>query len=84
MAEEIRFHSIDEIRAYVKQEVERQQAIHQKKTEGWHLAKKVMWLLLLVTAYVQYYFIDIMYTTITLPTLEVSVPVAKQPPKMRT
>jgi len=84
MAEDVEFHSVDEIRAYIKKEVERQVALNQKKVERWRLAKKGAWLLLLVGAYLQYYLIDVIYQTISLPTLEVSVPVAKQPPKTRT
>ncbi|MBI4291737.1 MAG: hypothetical protein HY661_09685 [Betaproteobacteria bacterium] len=84
MSEDLEFHSIDEIRYYIKKEVERQVALNEKKIERWRVAKKGIWLLLLVVAFLQYYLINVIYQTITLPTLEVSVPVPKPPPKTQT
>ncbi len=84
MSDELQFHSMEEIRAYIDQEVERQIALQQKKTRGWGIARKGMWLLLVVCAYLQYYLLDIMYRSLTLPTLEVSIPMPKAPPKART
>ena len=84
MADELQFHSMDEIHAYVKMELERQLALSKKKTEGWRSARNAVWLLLLVCAYLQYFLIDILRETLTLPTIEVSVPVPKNPVKSRT
>jgi len=84
MAEELQFHSLDEIRAYIKTDLERKLALEQRKIAVWRLAKQSIWLLLLVAAYLQFFLIDIMYETITLPTLEVSVPVGTSLPKTRT
>lgn len=85
MSEELPFRSMDEIRAFIKAEVERQLALDKKKIERWRLAKQGVWLLLLATCYLQYFLIDIMYKTITLPNLQVSVPIMhKTPPNTRT
>lgn len=81
MAEESQFNSIDEIRAFIKKEVESQLARQQKKLEAWRSAKRGVWLLLLAAGFVQYYLIDIMYQMITLPSLQVSAPAVQQPPK---
>jgi hypothetical protein len=79
MAEELQVHSIDEVRAHIKEEVDRQVALEQKKAERWRLAKKIIWLLLLIFAFLQYFFIDVIYEAITLPRTEVNVPVPKNP-----
>lgn len=85
MNEEMQFHSMEEIRAFIRQEVERQLALDKKKAERWRLAKQAVWLLLLIAGYLQFFLIDIMYKTITLPSLEVSVPVkSKTPQKTQT
>lgn len=84
MTEELQFRSMDEIRAFIKQEVERQLALQKKRTDRWRVAKQAVWLLLLVACYLQYFLIDIMYSAITLPSLEISVPIHKTPPKTRT
>ena len=84
MAEEFQFHSMDEIRAYIKLELERQLALQQKKIDRWRSAKQIMWLLLLVAGYLQFTLIDVMYEMLTLPGVQVSVPVAKHPRNIRT
>ena len=84
MSEEIQFHSMDEIRAFIKTELERQLALEQKKRARWRLAKQAVWLLLLAAAYLQYFLIDIIYQTINLPKLEITVPVTKQKPNTGT
>ncbi len=84
MAEESEFHSFDEIRAYIKSELERKLTEEQQKVAIWRLAKQSMWFLLLVVAYLQYYFLDILTETMTLPTLEVTVPITKSSTTTRT
>lgn len=84
MAEELQFHSMDEARAYIKMELESQIAHGQRRTEAWRLAKRATWLLLLAVAYLQYYLFDIEVRTLTLPTVNVSVPVSNNPPQKRT
>lgn len=81
MAEEVPFHSLDEVRAYIKTELERQLALKQKKVYGWRLAKQATWLLLLVALYLQYFFVNVIHEELTLPSLQVNVPMAKHPPK---
>ena len=80
MADEVQFHSVDEIRAYIKMELERQLALQQKEIYRWRLAKQTTWLLLLVAGYLQFFLFDIMYQQLSLPTLQVNVPLAKHPP----
>jgi hypothetical protein len=83
-SEEMKFHSMDEIRAFIKQEVEKQLAAEKRKTKNWSLAKQGMWLLLLSGAYLQYYLLDIMYQSVTLPTLQVNLPAKQSTPSRRT
>ena len=45
-----------------------------RATRLWRIAKQGMWLLLLVTAFLQYYFIDILIEIDSLPEIRVSVP----------
>jgi hypothetical protein len=84
MAEERQFHSIEEIRSYIQEEVERQLALQQKKVERWRSAKKCTWLALLAAGFVQYYLINIMYETLTLPNSGVNIQMAKHQPRVRT
>jgi len=79
MAEELTFHSKGEVRAYIRQELDRQLALKQKQVKRWRLAKQVMWFLLLVAGYLQFSLLDIMYDMLSLPTVQVSVPVVKSP-----
>ena len=81
MSEEIHLHSKEEIRAYVRAELERQFALKQKQVNRWRLAKRTMWLLLLAAGYLQFSLIDVMYEMLSLPTVQVSVPAAKPPQK---
>ena len=84
MSDELQFHSMDEIRAYIRQELERQLALERKKMGVWRTAKQGTLLVTLIVVYLQYYLLDIMYQMLTLPTIEVSVPVAKTPLKARS
>ncbi|OGA13348.1 MAG: hypothetical protein A3G25_04675 [Betaproteobacteria bacterium RIFCSPLOWO2_12_FULL_63_13] len=81
MPEEIHLHSKEEIRAYVRAELERQFALKQKQVNRWRLAKRTMWLLLLAAGYLQFSLIDVMYEMLSLPAVQVSVPAAKPPQK---
>ncbi len=74
MSDQPQLRSIDEIRAYIEQELGRQLAVGRRKTTAWRIARQSILLLAVVVAYLQYYFLDIRYQTLTLPTIQVSVP----------
>jgi hypothetical protein len=50
-------------------------------THLWHTAKQGMWLLLLISAYLQYYLLDILVQIDSMPGITVSVPMT--PPRSR-
>lgn len=81
MPEEFQLHSKEEIRAYIRAELERQLALKQKQVNRWRLAKRAMWLLLLAVGYLRFSLLDVMYKMLSLPAVQVIVPAAKPPQK---
>ena len=83
MEDEFQFRSMEEIRAYIKKEVREQVESQRKKKRAWHVAKYALYLTLLTVAYLEYYLLDTMRQVLTLPTLQVNVPVKMNVPMKR-
>jgi hypothetical protein len=56
------------------EEISRKRPESSRATQFWHTAKQGMWLLLLVAAFLQYYFLDILVEINSLPEIRVSAP----------
>ena len=82
MNETIEFHSIEQVHSFVKDEVQRDIEIENRKVRAWQTAKYAALLILLLGAYLQYYFLGVMQECMQLQTLQVNVPV-KQNPALR-
>ena len=67
----------EDVRRYLK-EISEKRPERSPVTELWHIARQSMWLLLLVSAYLQYYFLDILVEIDSLPSIQVTVPVPMQ------
>lgn len=53
-------HSPEDVRSYIKEALEKQNAEYQEKTGRTFRAKNAIWLLLLVIVFLQFYLINIM------------------------
>ena len=67
----------EDIRRYLE-EISEKRPERSPVTELWHIARQGMWLLLLVSAYLQYYFLDILVEIDSLPSIQITVPVPMQ------
>jgi hypothetical protein len=63
----------EDVRRYLDEISERNRE-SSRATHLWHTAKQGMWLLLLVSAYLQYYLLDILVQIDSMPGITVSVP----------
>ena len=64
----------EDIRRYLE-EISGKRPERSPATQLWHIARQGTWLLLLVAAYLQYYFLDILVEIDSLPSIRVTVPV---------
>ncbi len=76
MAELLYFDPLDQGRAYCKADLQRECALAERKLAAWRLAKQAVLLLLLVAAYLGYFLISVELEALTLPALQVNVPIA--------
>lgn len=56
----------DDVRRYLK-EIAKLDSVSSRATHLWHTARQSVWLLLLVTAFLQYYLLDILVQIDSLP-----------------
>ena len=73
----------DDIRRFLE-EISGKRPESSPATRLWHTAKQGMWLLLLVAAYLQYYFLDILVQIESIPNIRVSVPPVSVPQSSRS
>ena len=64
----------EDVRRFLE-DISAKTSVDSRATRLWRTAKQGMWLLMLVGAFLQYYFLDILVEINSLPEIRVSVPV---------